>query len=954
MASRRQEQMLLRLVARLLPEVPDDLEDDEEGCILGDCTQDLERQHTETFSVGRGAAMSGYMLPDEDEEEEHEGAAPDIEEGDMDLNVATGISSMSMIGMQSLLVHPSDFAESLMKVNHGIGMKHSVSNLVAREFLGAPPRSSAGWAWPPLCTSRLVYEFLSLVLLVTDAYSMPFAIAWQVEEESFWAAWGWVVRLFWTVDLFLSCITGYWDGKKELELRLWPVAQRYLRTSFGADFCIVLWDWASLVAPEVRILRIGRLVRFARFARLLRLVWHVQRIRKVLYIVKGLQLRREASLVLDISVAMLLMTWITHVFCCIWYSIGMDVEDSDTGTTWLTLGADANLKADSMYAYLTSLHWALTQMTPGSMEVTPKSSGERVYSILVLFLGLVLSTSLISTITAMMTQYRIALEASHKNLRDLENYLKQTRVSAALSRTIKNQVVTRLGDAQKLKAQDVTYLGLVSTSLREALWCQVCMGHLETHPFWSAWGRLDLHCLQCFCKAAMDSRSVSHGDVIFHERHHADTMYIVAAGELAYVPGPSAVECLLRLSEDSLRLQKGMWCAELALFVKWRHAGTMHTACSSELLRINMATWRVDGEDVSLGVAVLTGYVRSYIKHLNIHFEGRSDLPDMVDCGKVMSEMPHNIRLRMADPILDYLASGRYDDNQTWLTNPLTELQLKRPKNMGKLQEEVRCGRCDIGVADGELVRFVFVVALRIHRQDVHVEAALKSHVPRRSKVDAAASACVLAHLAALDRDGEVTKVGASLPGSKRREKESNQDALDRMVREDLGALAPLLAWHENFRKEVETFFRASPTYGIRTRYCRTTSMCMVDHSLEHITEPVPAMDLQEPTDERSWFCAGRRRRTVEDHEEPAVGFCAGRRQRGAEVREAQAKALEILGGLKEVVVLPTAARGFDVYAWLLPEELAALADETALPMLQRWAAELHTLSCWEIASAQV
>merc|ERR1719203_1844288 len=117
----------------------------------------------------------------------------------------------------------------------------------------------------------------------------------------------------------------------------------------------------------------------------------------------------------------------------------------------------------------------------------------------------------------MMTQYRMGLEVAHKNFRMLDSYLQQTRASAFLTRTIKAQVAARLSDAQRLKSHDASHLGLVSTSLREALWCQVCMGHLETHPFWSAWGRLDLHCLQCFCKAAMDSRSVSHGDIIFHE-----------------------------------------------------------------------------------------------------------------------------------------------------------------------------------------------------------------------------------------------------------------------------------------------------------------------------------------------------------------------------------------------------------------------------------------------------
>lgn len=839
-----------------------------------------------------------------------------------------------MTVMQSSMVAPSDFAEHLDAVVHGTRLSYSVSSQVASVIIGADARfDSGGSAWHPLSSSRLVYDLLSLLLIVCDSFAMPFAVSWKVGDSGPWAVWTWVVRLFWSCDIILSFFTGYRATTTRLELHIRQAAKRYLKTSFASDLFIVTCDWASvLVSDEMQLMRMGRIVSYARLSRGLRLFLHRRRINRLVYMLKSFNLKKEARLLLDIGMAMLGISWLTHLFCCIWYSIGMDPHQSDTGITWLTLGTDENLQPGTLYAYVTSLHWALTQMTPGSMEVVPKSSGERVYAITVLFLGLVLSTSLISTITAMMTQYRMGLEVAHKNFRMLDSYLQQTRASAALTRTIKAQVAARLSDAQRLKSHDVSHLGLVSSSLREALWCQVCMGHLETHPFWSAWSRMDLHCLESFCNAAMSPDSVTQGDIIFHEKHPDHQMYIVATGELAYTPGPSAVECLLRLESKDLKLHKGMWCSELALWVKWRHAGTMHAACTSEVMHINMSNWRVDGEDIGIGISVLAGYARAFIKYMDLHFEGRSDLPQMVSCEKVISEIPHDLRLKLSEPIMDYFYnSGPTDNENAWLTNPLTELRLKCPKNLSKLRLEVTSGLCDIGVIAGELVRFAFVVALKVYRHTSEMEAALRAHVLRLSSGEAAVAGHFLVCLASLDAEGNPVKVGASLPGTKCQDKETNQESLDRVIKSDLRFVAPSIRRSANFRKEVESFFRESPTYGIRTKYCRTTYMSLLDDSLERYTVKVPPAPLGEQLEEE------QRRR-----------FMFRRRRTTEEFLKHWARATDVLNTIKEVIVLSNEKGGGDIYVWLQQADFDTISEKGVSPLLERWVTAIRPASFWE------
>lgn len=139
---------------------------------------------------------------------------------------------------------------------------------------------------------------------------------------------------------------------------------------------------------------------------------------------------KAAHLTMDISGMLLVIFWLTHVVGCAWYRIGRSHKLSDTGNTWLTSGLYSF--AGDGYEYSTSLHWAITQITPGSMGVAPKNSTERLFNVCVLFFGLVLGGSLVATLSAIMTQYRLHLEESSRTFRMLHQYLHQECVTSEL------------------------------------------------------------------------------------------------------------------------------------------------------------------------------------------------------------------------------------------------------------------------------------------------------------------------------------------------------------------------------------------------------------------------------------------------------------------------------------------------------------------------------------------
>merc|ERR1719217_713075 len=89
---------------------------------------------------------------------------------------------------------------------------------------------------------------------------------------------------------------------------------------------------------------------------------------------------------------MICMLVISHFVGCFWYYVG------NGGHGWV-----AAYKFDQEswgHAYLTSLHWSITQFTPGSMAVQPQNIIERGIAVLVLIGGMIVFSSIVSNITA--------------------------------------------------------------------------------------------------------------------------------------------------------------------------------------------------------------------------------------------------------------------------------------------------------------------------------------------------------------------------------------------------------------------------------------------------------------------------------------------------------------------------------------------------------------------------
>eukprot|EP00971_Amphidinium_carterae_P199525 3959880-Amphidinium_carterae.1 len=130
------------------------------------------------------------------------------------------------------------------------------------------------WALHPSSSPRACIDLTSVLVLMYDMIMIPVILAWNLQGTIFTML-AYCTSLFWTLDILLSCFTGYYEGG-ELEMRPARIARHYLRTWFPLDGAVIVIDWMGVLvqvtgaAPNLGILELS--VRMLKLSRILRIL----------------------------------------------------------------------------------------------------------------------------------------------------------------------------------------------------------------------------------------------------------------------------------------------------------------------------------------------------------------------------------------------------------------------------------------------------------------------------------------------------------------------------------------------------------------------------------------------------------------------------------------------------------------------------------------------------------
>lgn len=472
----------------------------------------------------------------------------------------------------------------------------------------------------PTGNLKLCWDVLGIPVLAWDLITIPMQV-FGIEDASVMVGMSWVTLLFWSMDIPCCFLTGYFDNEGEIILEQKKIIHHYLRSTFGLDALIIGADWLSIIleaitdgAPgflsNVAILRALRITRFARLMRLRKLKAKWQTVED--------NIESEWFLVcLNLFSKIMIILAVTHYVGCVFFWLGtvrMVGYDTWLSTPWFQYkmpGLEQQTMKESPweYQYVTAVHWAMTQFTPGSMHVQAQNIPERIFAVFCLLFGMVVFSAFIANVTQARIQLNKMMSKFDRDMWLLRKYCRQMKISHQLTVRMRRYVdLVLIPKFQKMGAKDVVLLPQLSGHLREELQTEIESRKLAVHPFFKVLQK-NKAAMNKICNTAIDNIVVALGDVVFPSGSMVGLMYIITGGILDYIPHSK------RHDQDRLRTDR--WVCEASLWTKWVTQGQMQGAIESTVCSVHAVKFRNTLSENPLHMNFARHYAQGFLDRLN-------------------------------------------------------------------------------------------------------------------------------------------------------------------------------------------------------------------------------------------------------------------------------------------------------------------------------------------------
>jgi len=379
------------------------------------------------------------------------------------------------------------------------------------------------------------------------------------------------VAAFWTLNIPMNFITSFYvDGL--VEMRPAHIAARYVRRWFVPDLILVCIDWGISLQPGFggpSSSPVRTVLRLILFVRLLRIIGIYRHLNVVLFYVHLSSFQPLFRIAVKLASILLVNHWVA----CGWVLVGL--SDAEGGWTGL-------LEDDSGSSiYTMSLHWSLTQFTPAATDIQARSWGERVYSICVILLALVVFSSFVSSITTTMQGLHAQKTDREALEMELRSFCVDHQVSAELGTQMFNVLRTHLSQKQRTHEADLKFLELIPEHLKKQLREELHLPVLLHLPFVEHLRHVDDETVRSVAHTAMIQETYHKGEAIFKAGFRAQHLWFIITGTADYIHratqshGTSSVDSFASEASLSTTLLPNMWAGDPALWLVWRYFGDL-------------------------------------------------------------------------------------------------------------------------------------------------------------------------------------------------------------------------------------------------------------------------------------------------------------------------------------------------------------------------------------------
>jgi hypothetical protein len=463
------------------------------------------------------------------------------------------------------------------------------------------------------------WDCLSAVMIFYDFVTVPWAL-FDFPDTAVTKAISLITIAFWTLDMVVSCFTGYRLKNDKVMLEPWPVIKRYMIRQFLLDVLVNGVDWAFFIVELAsenkskagdtgRILKMRRFVRVVRLYRLVKLA----RVRRVIFLFMQ-KTESDLVFVLPLFLRILVITVLSgHVLGSLWFAVGLVGQATDATYNWID--AYELEERDWFYRYSLAFWFVINKLLLGDSNVQPQNALECAFGLMLVVLGIIFFFYLSAmSLRSFSTLFNIRSD-SFKEFFMLRAYLRQHKVPANLAFRVTTYAENVCKPQLELiPAKKLLVVPLLSQQLRCELNVSVEYSAIFTHPLFElCQDTPDI--MQGFGNPAnnvLKNQMLASGDSSFSAGTRAKHMRIVASGQLHYVKGGTCpMDCIVK---------KGDWLCEPAIWTVWTHQGDCCASTDGQCVMVDVHNfWEVVERDVIM-FSLMSKYAHFYVEELNQNY----------------------------------------------------------------------------------------------------------------------------------------------------------------------------------------------------------------------------------------------------------------------------------------------------------------------------------------------
>jgi len=301
------------------------------------------------------------------------------------------------------------------------------------------------------------------------------------------------------------------------------------------------------------------------------------------------------------------------------------------------MGNDESGDVGMFYRYCVSFHWSLAQFTPAPNNFHPHNLRERVYAIVVLFLGFGFFSAFLANVTGVVNQALGALKERERQSALARRFITESHISVDLGNRIMSFLTTNRIEKKRVMETEVPGLNMLPESLVIQMRHQAYTPFLMHHPFFRALRSSHHATIADACHGAMRCIPLATHEELFHFGMEAKCMLFVASGSLSYVAGMHAALSLL----DGIGkvLHSDMWICEAVLWVKWETRGQLSALHVSSLVALDSKKFRDISTSHPCALYQIRKYARSWLEcMMETCKEVCLDLAEVDDLCKILDD----------------------------------------------------------------------------------------------------------------------------------------------------------------------------------------------------------------------------------------------------------------------------------------------------------------------------